>query len=328
MDRHQIVITFKASFEQKALFQELLGSKSTLTFLNEIPSTQRRETLEHADVILSWILPLEIRPEEYPYLQQTSFIQTISAGVDYMPFADLPSHIVIAGNTGAYAVPIAEHVMAMTLTLAKRLCIENQKMRNGEFDQSIPNRLLAGTIAGIIGFGGIGQSTAHLMRAFNIHIYAINQSGISSEPVEFIGTLHDLEHVLRNSDILVISLPLTKQTRGLIGKEQLAWMKSDAILINVARAPLIDEEALYIHAKSHPNFRVGIDVWWTEPLGHGQFRMKYPLLDLPNVLGSPHNSGVVPGSMEYAARQAAENIKHFLEGGKARGIVRREDYIS
>jgi phosphoglycerate dehydrogenase-like enzyme len=156
---------------------------------------------------------------------------------------------------------MAEHVMAMMLALAKRLLPAHQKLRNGEFDQFTPNRILAGMTAGILGFGGIGRATAKLMRAFGMHIYAINSSGTSPEPTDFMGTLQDLEHVLRESDLVVISLPLTKATRGLIGEEKLAWMKPDAILVNVARGAIIDEEALYHHVKSHPNFLVGIPLF-------------------------------------------------------------------
>ena len=244
-----------------------------------------------------------------------------------MPFADLPSHIIVASNPGAYAAPMAEHVMAMTLALAKRLLIENQKLRNGEFDQFTPNRSLAGMTAGILGFGGIGRATARLMRAFGMKIYAINHSGTSPEPTEFMGTLGDLEHVLRASDVVVISLPLTRATKGLIGKDELAWMKPDAILVNVARGAILDEEALYNHVKSHPAFLVGIDAWWIEPLLHGTFRMEYPFLELPNVLGSPHNSGVVPGVLMGASRQAVDNIQRFLKGEQVVGLVRREDYL-
>jgi phosphoglycerate dehydrogenase-like enzyme len=327
MDKQNIVVTFNAPPEDKALFLEMLGSEASLTFLNEIPAAERQQVLEGANILLSWNFPREIQPQDYPHLQQVRFIQLLSAGADHMPFADLPSHILVASNPGAYAVPMAEHVMAMTLALAKRLLVENEKLKNGEFDQFTPNRLLSGMTAGILGFGGIGRATARLMRAFGMRIYAVNTSGSSPERTDFLGTLHDLEHVLQESDVVVISLPLTKATRGLIGKQELAWMKPDAILVNVARGAIIDEEALYTHVKSHPTFLVGIDAWWTEPFLHGIFRMEYPFLDLPNVLGSPHNSAVVPTVLVEAARQAAENVKHFLRGEKVTGMARREDYL-
>jgi phosphoglycerate dehydrogenase-like enzyme len=104
-------------------------------------------------------------------------------------------------------------------------------------------------------------------------------------------------------------------------------MKLDAMLVNVARGAIVDEGALYTHVKSHPAFLVGIDAWWTEPFLHGSFRMEYPFLELPNVLGSPHNSGVVPHILVDAARRAAENVKHFLKGEQVLGITRREDYL-
>jgi phosphoglycerate dehydrogenase-like enzyme len=215
----------------------------------------------------------------------------------------------------------------MTLALAKRLLIEHQKLRNGIFDDTTLNRSLYGATAGIIGFGGTGRATARLMRAFGMHIYALNQSGKSAEPTEFIGTLHDLEHVLRSCDVVVLSLPLIRATQGLIGKNELAWMKPDAILVNSARGAIIDEEALYIHARKHPTFMVGIDTWWEEPLRGGTFRMGYPFLELPNVLGSPHNSALDSQVILVAARQAAENITRFFKGERMMGIVRREDYL-
>ncbi len=327
MNNQHIVVTYNASPEQKALLLELLGSEAMLTYFKELPSAQREQALQEADVLLSWNFPREIQPQDYPHLQQVSFIQLLSAGADHMPFADLPPHILVASNPGAYAAPMAEHVMAMTLALVKRLLIENQKLRNGEFNQSTPNRMLAGMTAGILGFGGIGRATTRLMRAFGMQIYAINHSGTSSEPADFLGTLHDVERVLRQSDVVVISLPLTRATKGLIGKEELEWMKPGAILVNVARGAIIDEQALYNHVKNHPEFLVGIDAWWTEPFMHGSFRMEYPFLELPNVLGSPHNSAVVADVLVGATRQAAENVKHFLKGEKVLGIAQREDYL-
>jgi glycerate dehydrogenase len=327
MDKPNIVVTYNAIPEQQALLLEVLGGVVSLTFLTELTPTQREQALEEATILLSWNFPREIQPQEYPRLRRVLFIQLLSAGADHMPFAELSPRIIVASNPGAYAAPMAEHILAMTLALAKHLLVQQQKLKDGEFDQFTPNRILSGMTAGILGYGGIGRATARLMRAFGMRIYAINTSGTSSEPADFLGTLHDLERVLRESDVVVVSLPLTRTTRGLIGEQKLAWMKPDAILVNVARGALLDEETLYTHVKNHPNFLLGIDAWWTEPFLSGHFRMEQPFLELPNVLGSPHNSGVVPGVLAGATRHAAENVKRFLKGEQVVGIARREDYL-
>ncbi len=327
MDKPNIVVTYKASPQQQALLLEVLGGVASLTFLAELAPGQREQALEEATILLSWNFPQEIQPQDYSRLRRVLLIQLLSAGADHMPFADLSPRILIASNPGAYAAPMAEHVLAMTLALAKHLHVQQQKLKEGEFDQFTPNRMLSGKTAGILGYGGIGRATARLMRAFGMRIYAINTSGTSSELVDFLGTLRDLERVLRESDVVVICLPLTRTTRGLIGRRELALMKPDAILVNVARGALLDEEALYTHVKSHPSFLLGIDAWWTEPFLHGHFHMEYPFLELPNVLGSPHNSGVVPGVLVGGTRQAAENVKRFLKGEQVVGIARREDYL-
>jgi phosphoglycerate dehydrogenase-like enzyme len=322
-----VVVTYAATTEEKALFLEMLRGSATLTFLNEIPPAQREQSLEQASALLAWNFPQEVPSQQYTRLPQGAFIQLVTAGADHMPFAHLPPHITVASNVGAYATPMAEHNVAMILALAKRLLVEHKKLMHNEFDDATPTRSLSGATAGIIGFGGTGRATARLLQSFGMHIYALNQSGKSTAPTDFIGTLHDLEHVLRVSDVVLLSLPLTRTTRGLIGARELAWMKADAILVNTARGALIDEEALYTHVKSHPDFLLGIDTWWIEPLRGGAFRVDYPFLELPNVLGSPHNSALVPQIMADAARQAAENVKRFLQGEPVTGIVRREDYL-
>jgi phosphoglycerate dehydrogenase-like enzyme len=327
MDKPNVVVTFQPVQGQREFLTEMLGRNVSLTFLTELEPGQREQVLEEATILLSWNFPREIQPQDYPLLRRVLFIQLLSAGADHMPFANLSPRIIVAGNPGAYAAPMAEHVMAMTLALAKHLLVQQQKLKEGQFDQFTPNRMLSGMTAGILGYGGIGRATARLMRAFGMRIYAINTSGTSPEPADFVGTLHDLERVLRESDVVVLSLPLTRTTRGLIGERELGWMKPDAILINVARGALLDEEALYTHVKSHPDFLLGIDAWWTEPFLAGQFRMEYPFLDLPNVLGTPHNSGVVPGVLMGASRQAVDNIQRFLTGEQVVGLVRREDYL-
>ena len=327
MDPKNVVITYKAPPAQRKLIQDLLGHECRLVFLAGLPAPEREQALESADALLSWNVPREIQAAEYASLGRAKFLQLLSAGADHVPFSDLPPNLAVASNAGAYAEPMAEHVMAMTLALAKRLLFQNEKLKHEEFDQSSPNRMLRGMTAGIIGFGGIGRAAARLMRPFGMRIMAINSSGRSDEPAEFVGTLADLARVLIDSDVVVLCLPLMKLTRNLIGNRQLELMKPDAILINVARGGLIDEQALYRHAKSNLDFQVGIDAWWSEPFGHGEFHMEFPFLDLPNVIGSPHNSAIVPSILDDGARRAAANVLGFLRGEPPAGIVRRDDYV-
>ena len=223
MDKPNIVVTYNASPEQQAFLLELLGDVASLTFLSELAPEQREKALEEATILLAWNFPREIQPQEYPLLRRVLFIQLLSAGADHMPFAELPPRIIVASNPGAYAAPMAEHVLAMTLALAKHLLVQQQKLKEGEFDQFTPNRMLSGMTAGILGYGGIGRATARLMRAFGMRIYAINTSGTSPEPADFLGTLHDLERVLRESDVVVICLaPHPGQREGLSGNRSLS----------------------------------------------------------------------------------------------------------
>ena len=136
-----------------------------------------------------------------------------------------------------------------------------------------------------------------------------------------------MDHLLNKSDVLLVSIPLTLRTKGIIGSRELALMKHDAILINVARGHVIDEQALYRHLAQNPGFSAGIDTWWIEPSKDGEFKVNYPFFDLPNFLGSPHNSSITPGTMANAARLAAQNAADFLSSGKIRGAIRREDYV-
>jgi glycerate dehydrogenase len=277
-------------------------------------------------VLISWSVERELRPEEFKLLNHVKMLQLISAGVDHLPFRDLPLGLMIASNAGAYAEPMAEHAVAMILAIMKNLFDRHVKLRNGTFDQTNVNRMLRGSICAILGFGGIGKNVAGLLRCFAVKIYAINTTGRTDEPVDFIGTLKDLEHVLRLANIVIISLPLTKSTRNLIGKEQLEWMRNDAVFVNVARADIIDEAALYQKLKENPQFTAAIDTWWIEPLHHGKFSTNYPFLELPNVLGSPHNSGIVRNSLQRGIIHAVENVKRFLNHEPVLGVINRKDY--
>jgi phosphoglycerate dehydrogenase-like enzyme len=328
MPRNSILVTHGPGEEQRKLLGEALGGSAHLTFLRDLAEDKRGPELGAADILVSWDPAKELRGHEFESLSHVRLLQLLTAGADHLPFSLLPPHIRIASNVGAFAVPMAEHVLAMALALAKRLFVGHSKLAAGEFDQAGRNRMLRGSVAGILGFGGIGRAAARLLRGLDMKIHGINTSGKSAEPVDFIGTLDDLEHVLRAADVVLVALPLTRRTHGLLGSRELSWMKADAILINVARGEIVDERALYEHLKGHPDFMAGIDAWWVEPLRHGEFRINFPFFELPNVLGSPHNSALVPGIMLEATRHGVENILRFLREEPIRGLVRPEDYVS
>jgi len=320
-----ILVTFDLWKEGQETLEKELGSLARISYLKM--AADRSRALKEASIVFSWNTPEEIEEEEYPLLKTAEIMQLLSAGADHLPFSKLPETLKVVANVGAYAEPMAEHTLAMILCLLKRLLIEHQKIQQGIFDQLNENRKLKGLTAGILGFGGIGRAVARMLRPFEVKIMAINTSGQTSEPVEFAGTLKDLNYVLQNSDIVVVSLPLSNKTRGLIGERELGEMKDNAVLINVSRGEIIEEKALFDHLKAHPKFMAGIDAWWIEPFRHGRFEMRYPFPALPNVVCSPHNSGVVEDSLVEATKIAVENMKRYLQGGELRGVINREDYL-
>jgi glycerate dehydrogenase len=320
-----LLVSFKADDVLKNLINGGMEVLCNIEYLSE--AKDRKKAIERADVILSWNPPRDFSENEYPLMKKARFMQLLSAGADHVPFKLLPESMAVAGNVGAYAKPMAEHVMAMTLTLAKNLWQGHNKLKAGNFDQSTMNKSLNGATCAILGFGGIGKAVARLMKAFDVKILAINTSGKTDEKVEFIGTTKDLKYVLSNANIIVVSMPLSLSTKNLIGNKEFSWMKPDAILVNVARGEIIDEKAFYEHLKSHPDFKAGIDAWWVEPFRHGKFEMHYPFLDLANVLGSPHNSAMVPEAMVEAITDAVNNVKRHIKGEKVKGVFKREEYM-
>lgn len=322
-----VAVSYPADGEFTRINTEVLDGRARVVFLHDRPEAQRREALARADALIGWNLRREMPAGTWRDAPRLRFVQLLSAGADGLDFAAIPEHLVLASNVGAYAAPVAEHVMAMTLALARRLPQRHADLARGEFTQWKPLLTLNGAVCAILGFGGIGTATARLMRAFGARIHAVNSSGATSEPADFTGTLADLDQVLTAADVLVIALPLTRATRGLLGARELALMKPTAILVNVSRAAIVDERALYEHLRDHPDFCAGIDTWWHEPAPDSGFATGYPFFGLPNLIGSPHNSGIVPGVLASAARQAARNVRRFLDGEAVAGLVRREDYL-
>ena len=309
-----LAVTFDLDEKGRAAVAAELGGNAEAVYLHELDDASRRQALADATVLLARNTGTELRPGEPALLRRARLVQFMSAGVDFIPLRDLPAEVPVAGNGGAYAEPMAEHALAMALAAAKRLLPEHAALARGEFNQFKPNRMLAGGVCGILGFGGIGVAAARLMRGLGMRVHAIRRSLPANAPADWIGTPDRLDELLAASDVLVVSLPLTRATRHLIGSRELGLMKRDAILVNLARGEIVDERALYEHLVSEPGFTACLDAWWVEPVRHGEFRMDHPFTRLPNVIGSPHNSASVRGWGEVALRRAVSNCRRPLEG--------------
>ncbi|NJO21951.1 MAG: hydroxyacid dehydrogenase [Sphingomonadales bacterium] len=320
-----LIVTLDAGTGGRSVIESTIGSAARVVYLSDIADGERAKALAESTVLLARDTSKELHAGEAALIGQARLIQYVTAGIDHIPLGDLPTGIPVASNGGAYAEPMAEHALAMTLAALKRLLVEHGKLAGGTFDQFKTNRMLEGSVCGILGFGGIGVATARVMRALGARVHAINRRGVTDEPVDWIGTDTALDRLLAVSDILVLSLPLTPATNGLLGSRELALMKKDAVLVNLARGEIVDEAALFAHLKDTPEFTACIDAWWIEPVRHGQFRMDYDFMSLPNVIASPHNSASVARWRNVALRRAVENVRNLLQNGQAQHLVPPED---
>ena len=325
MAKPVVIVTHDANAAARRMIGEVLDDVADVVHLPDMAKAARIDKLRAAAALITFELTRDLSAAEIAVLGKAKLIQAIAAGVDYLNFPAYPPGVPVASNAGAYAQPMAEHIVAVTMAAAKRLFAEHRKMRDGEFNQFVANRRVAGMTAAILGFGGTGKEVAKLFRCLGVNVQAINRGGATDEDVAFIGTLDDLQRVLAAADIVVITLARTKLTEDIIGARELGWMKEDAILVNVARGEIVNQDALYAHLVAHPDFTACVDAWWIEPFRHGEFRLDHPFLDLANVIASPHNSPMVAGAHDHGARLAAENVRRLLAGEEPRLILRDDE---
>ena len=316
-----ILVTLTGPHIDRPRLEKLAAPFGGCAYFSDLPEAQRAQAAAAAKVILAF-KPSKEMGAALAALHQGQLLQIMSAGLDDLPFDRIPAGVTVAGNSGAYARPMAEHALAMVLCLAKRLREEDAAMRRGEFNQMVPNLLLAGKKAAVLGLGGAGKAVARLLAALGMEIHALNTSGKSDEPVAYVGTRENLDTILADAQVVVLTLPYSKLTHEMIGARELSLPRPDAILVNVARGEIIDQRALYEHLRAHPEFRAGIESWWVEPLRHGRFELAYPLLELPNLLASPHNSFNVSGWQGLGLEAAFANIGRYLRGAAVTGLMR------
>ncbi|HET8575584.1 MAG TPA: 2-hydroxyacid dehydrogenase [Methylomirabilota bacterium] len=266
--------------------------------------------------------------------RRLKLVQVPGAGLDRIDRSALPSGASLA-NAYGHETGIAEYVIGAMLALSRGFCRLDAALREGRWESSWavgvePPPLaseLAGKTLGILGYGRIGQCLARRARAFDMSVCAIRRDparpeGHDGEGLAFLGGPEGLDEVLRQADYLAITLTLTPATRGLLGARELGLMKPTAILINVARAEIIDEVALYQALSRRALAGAALDVWYRYPAApEPTFPAQQPFHTLPNVLMTPHMSGWTEGMMEARAKVIAENIARVARGEPAMNLI-------
>jgi phosphoglycerate dehydrogenase-like enzyme len=254
------------------------------------------------------------------------FVQRLYTGLDGVPFSQFPDSVQVAGNVGGYAPFVAEHAVALLLAVRRDLLPSHRMVAEGRLRPPPEPPGLWGSTVLILGYGAIGREVAARLSGHGVHVVGLNRSGRMAPGVESMFPADRLGEALVEADAVVDARPLTRSTRGSIGGAQLQLMRPTATYVNVGRAAVADEEALYRHAREHPEFRVALDVWWEEDHAQGRLGQRFPWTELPNFLGTPHCASWVPGAEEHALRAALDNLARFFRGETPMHLADRREY--
>lgn len=215
-------------------------------------------------------------------------------------------------SAGVNANSVAEHVMMLMLAASRRLHQYDSAVRTGNYSlrTSCQELELRGKQLGLIGYGKIGRAVAAMARGFEMKIAVydpfFSEEAAAKVRVRYFG---NVEELLKESDVVSVHVPLTAQTRGMLGEAQLAKMKPGAILVNCARGGIVEEKALYDALQSGRLFGAGIDVYEKEPVDR-----ENPLFQLEQVVVTPHSAALTRESSAVMSRMTAEGILHVLAG--------------
>jgi len=249
-------------------------------------------------------------------LENTKFINVAFTGFDHVNSkASKDKGIAIANASGYATTAVAELALGLTLDLFRAITKGNDDIRNTNFPGPFQGREIKGKTVGIVGTGHIGLETAKLFKAFGANLIGYNRS--EKQEAKDLGVeLVELDELLQRSDIVSVHLPLNDETKHLLNKDKLSLMKDSAVIINVARGPIIDDAALADLLNDGKIAGAGIDVFDGEP----PLPADYPLLSAKNAILTPHVGFLSDEAMELRAQIAFENTQAFIDG-KPQNIV-------
>jgi phosphoglycerate dehydrogenase-like enzyme len=257
-------------------------------------------------------------------------IHTAGAGFDGIEPDALHTGTVCA-NTFHHEGSIAEYVATALVALRRDLILQDKALREGNWRSSVycprlrQPKTLRGSVVTFLGFGHIGAASWKLLQSFGAEGIAVTRTGsvdAEAHGLRWAGPNDDLPRALTESDVLVVSTPLTPETGGIVGAAELEALGPEGLLVNVARGPVVQEEALYAALKHHGIAGAAIDVWYRYPAADGLGKPStLPFASLDNVIMTPHSSAVTEETFRGRSQEIIENINRLAAGRPVRNVV-------
>lgn len=275
----------------------------------ELASTpqEERELIEHAPIATGLDIDTELLSSTSPL----KLFACASAGVRHLPLETLAKNgVTVTNASGIHAPNIAEHVLGNLLVFARRLHEGWRRQHNNEW-RRFPARELNGSTVTVVGMGAIGERTLELLKPLNVERIGIRNSPEKGGPVdEIFGYDSDIHAAFARTDYLVLACPLTDTTEGLINDEVFKTLPPEAVIVNVARGPVVDTDALLAAVQKNAIRGAALDVTDPEPLPQN-----HPLWNFENVLITPHYSGHTEEYWERHADIMARNVERIEAEG-------------
>jgi len=265
-----------------------------------------------ADVAFAWKVPSDI----WRRARRLRWLQAMGAGVDWALVPTLPRDVVVTRAPGVFGAWMVEYVLGWCLWVTQRAAVFVEAQRERRWLRDVIPERLGGRTLAVVGLGDIGRAIARSAHALGMTVVGVSVSGRPARGVGQVFTPDALRTALALADFVVLTVPLTRETRGMIGRRELRAMRPRAWLMNIARGPVVDERALVDALQSR---RIGgaiLDVFGTEPLP-----AEHPLWRLPNVVITPHISG--PSTPEELTPVFTRNLARYLAGQPLHHVVDR-----
>ncbi|RPA06122.1 2-hydroxyacid dehydrogenase [Gordonia sp. OPL2] len=321
----KVVVGERNLLPHRNLVESLMPDGVTLSWHERFDEGAIAADLHDAQVYLGGrVTPAMARAGEHLRL-----VHIVGAGTDKVAFGDLPPATLVA-NTFHHEDSIAEYVMATAVLLRRGLLRQDAALRDGVwatavYQDGVPQPFtMRDAMVGYVGFGHIGRRTADVLGALGARGCAVTGSGSVADDtgLDWYSDTSDLGRLLKESDVVVVSAPLTDHTTGMIGSAELELVGPQGILINVGRGPLVDERSLYEALRDNVIGGAAIDVWYRYPSGGDTTEpADLPFAELPNLLMTPHTSGVTRDTFVGRVHDIADNIARLVDGREVQRVV-------